>query len=289
MNRSTVANRWNLELIEANHQRWSDDPNSVDATWQAFFEGYELAQAGLGHAQPGSDGTPSHRPDEAQAAVTRLIDAYREVGHYLADLDPLGLAPPGDAGGLLDLGPYGLTDADLDRTFVARLFDPPQATAPRDHRRAPGNLLRQDRRRVHAHPEQRDPDLAPRPDGVDPGTGRSLDLRQKRRIILKLNAAELFETFLHTHYVGAKRFSLEGGETLIPLLDAIIERSAQHEVKEIVLGMPHRGRLNVLANTLDKPYGMIFGEFEDNQPETVARRRRREVPPRLFGRPPHRR
>ena len=92
-----------------------------------------------------------------------------------------------------------------------------------------------------------------------------LDLKRKRRILLKLNAAELFETFLHTHYVGQKRFSLEGGEMLIPLLDAIIERSARFGVREIVLGMPHRGRLNVLANTLNKPYGLIFGEFEGNR------------------------
>ncbi len=98
----------------------------------------------------------------------------------------------------------------------------------------------------------------------------SFDLRQKRRIILKLNAAELFETFLHTHYVGQKRFSLEGGEMLIPLLDSIIERSAGFGVREIVLGMPHRGRLNVLANILNKPYGMVFSEFEGNMPETVA-------------------
>ncbi len=96
------------------------------------------------------------------------------------------------------------------------------------------------------------------------------DLRKKRRIILKLNAAELFETFLSTRYMGQKRFSLEGGEMLIPLLDAIIERSASHGVREFVFGMPHRGRLNVLANILNKPYGMIFGEFEENLPETVA-------------------
>src|SRR3954454_15195490 len=99
---------------------------------------------------------------------------------------------------------------------------------------------------------------------------QNYDLWNTGRIILKLNAAELFETFLSTHYVGQKRFSLEGGEMLIPLIDAIVERSAQFGVREIVLGMPHRGRLNVLANTLDKPYGMIFGEFEDNQPETYA-------------------
>jgi 2-oxoglutarate dehydrogenase E1 component len=96
------------------------------------------------------------------------------------------------------------------------------------------------------------------------------DLRKKRRILLKLNAAGQFETFLHSHYVGQKRFSLEGGEMLIPLLDAIIERSSQFGVREIIMGMPHRGRLNVLANILNKPYGMIFNEFEGNLPKTVA-------------------
>jgi len=268
MNRSTVANRWNLELIEANHQRWSDDPNSVDSTWQAFFEGYELAQAGLANQPAGSNGTVDH-PNEAQAAVTRLTDAYREVGHYLADLDPLGLAPPGDAGGLLDPDYYGLTEADLDRTFFTKLFNPPQATL-RDLIAA----LRETYCRaigveyMHIRNNEIRTWLRDRMESTRNRPG--LDLRQKRRIILKLNAAELFETFLHGHYVGAKRFSLEGGETLIPLLDAIIERSALHNVKEIVLGMPHRGRLNVLANTLDKPYGMIFGEFEDNQPETFG-------------------
>ena len=98
-----------------------------------------------------------------------------------------------------------------------------------------------------------------------------LDAKKKRRIIYKLNAAELFETFLQEHYVGQKRFSLEGGEMLIPLLDAVIERAGASGVREIVMGMPHRGRLNVLANILDKPYGMIFNEFEGNHlPETVG-------------------
>ncbi len=263
MNRSTVANRWNLELIEANYQRWSGDPTSVDATWQAFFEGYSLAEAG----QSGED--CSVEGGAAQAAVTRLIDAHREVGHYLADLDPLKLTAPGDPTGLLDLASFGLAEADLDRTFHTKLFDPPRATL-RDLVAA----LRETYcgsigvEFMHIRNPQVRTWLQERMEGTR--NRPRLDIRQKRRIILKLNAAELFETFLHTHYVGAKRFSLEGGETLIPLLDAVIERSAKYGVKEIVLGMPHRGRLNVLANTLDKPYGMIFGEFEDNQPETYA-------------------
>ena len=268
MNRSTVANRWNAELIEANHQLWSADPTSVDPTWQAFFEGFELAQAGLGK-KPGTPGAGDEHASEAQAAVTRLIDAYREVGHYVANLDPLGLTPPGDVGGLLDPAYYGLTEADLDRTFFTRMFEPAEATL-RDLIAALRDTYCRTVGVEYMHIRDNEVRTWLR-DRMEPTRNQPrLSLQQKRRIIWKLNAAELFETFLHSHYVGAKRFSLEGGETLIPLLDALIERSAKHKVREIVLGMPHRGRLNVLANTLDKPYGMIFGEFEDNQPMSFA-------------------
>src|SRR6185312_17159656 len=98
MNRSTVANRWNLELIEENHQRWRDDPASVDESWRIFFEGYELGQTGGGPPQADVDLNAA----QAQANVTRLIDAYREIGHYLADLDPLKLSPPRDTHELLE-------------------------------------------------------------------------------------------------------------------------------------------------------------------------------------------
>ena len=101
MNRSTVANRWNLDLLEENYQRWRNDPASVDETWRIFFEGYELGQSA-------GDGVPRTDVDQdaarAQAAVTRLIDAYREIGHYLADLDPLKLNPPRESHELLEPG-----------------------------------------------------------------------------------------------------------------------------------------------------------------------------------------
>src|SRR3954466_6036509 len=104
MNRSTVATRWNLDLIEENHQRWRNDPASVDETWRIFFEGYELGQGG--------DGVPRADVDQdaarAQAEVTRVADAYREIGHYLADLDPLKLNPARKYHDLLDLEPFGL-------------------------------------------------------------------------------------------------------------------------------------------------------------------------------------
>src|SRR3954471_18605589 len=265
MNRSTVANRWNLDLIEANYQRWRADPGSVDDSWRLFFERYELGQSGDGLARSDID----HDAARAQAAVTRLIDAYREIGHYLADLDPLKLNPPRQSHELLDLEAFGLTDADLDKVFYNKLTDPPYCTlreliaALRATycRKIGVEYMHIRNTEVRNWLQERMEPIRNRP---------QLDLRQKRRIIYKLNAAELFETFLHAHYVGQKRFSLEGGEMLIPLLDAIIERSAKFGVREIVMGMPHRGRLNVLVNTLNKPYGMIFGEFEENLPETVG-------------------
>ncbi|HMB07520.1 MAG TPA: multifunctional oxoglutarate decarboxylase/oxoglutarate dehydrogenase thiamine pyrophosphate-binding subunit/dihydrolipoyllysine-residue succinyltransferase subunit, partial [Isosphaeraceae bacterium] len=264
-NRSTVANRWNLDLIEEYHQRWRNDPASVDDTWRIFFEGFELGQSGDG--RPGTD--VDHDAARAQAAVTRLIDAYREIGHYLADLDPLKLNPRRDSHEQLELSAFGLTADDLDKVFYHRLSDPPSTTL-----RELIAILRETYCRkigveyMHIRNTQVRKWLQER---MEPNRNRPrFDIRQKRRIILKLNAAELFETFLHTHYVGQKRFSLEGGEMLIPLLDAIIERSARFGVREIVLGMPHRGRLNVLANILNKPYGQIFSEFEGNLPETVA-------------------
>ncbi len=267
MNRSTVASRCNLELLEDYHRRWRADPASVDESWRIFFEGYELGQAGA----TAVDGEVPTDPDttRAQSGVTRLIDAYREIGHYLADLDPLQLNPTRDTHELLDPSNFGLTEADLDRVFYNRLTDPPYATL-----RDLIDVLRETYcgkigvEYMHIRNPQVRRWLQERMEPVR--NNPSFDLRKKRRIVLKLNAAELFETFLSTHYVGQKRFSLEGGEMLIPLLDAIIERSAHHGVREVVFGMPHRGRLNVLANILNKPYGMIFAEFEENLPETVA-------------------
>ncbi|HWE40137.1 MAG TPA: 2-oxoglutarate dehydrogenase E1 component [Isosphaeraceae bacterium] len=269
MNRSTVANRSNLEVIEENYRRWSADPAAVDASWRAFFEGFEL---GCAHAPPGAaageDGGADLDLARAQAGVTRLIDAYREVGHYLADLDPLKLGRR-DSHERLDLAAFGLTDADLDRTFFTELVD---------HRRATLREILAILRDTYCRTIGVEYMYIRRPDvrawlqqRMEPTRNRPpMDPKQHRRIIYKLHAAELFETFLHTHYVGQKRFSLEGAEMLIPMLDVLVERAGRFGVREIVLGMPHRGRLNVLANTLNKPYSMIFSEFEGNLPRTVA-------------------
>jgi 2-oxoglutarate dehydrogenase E1 component len=266
MERATFASPANLSLIEDYYLRWQKDPSSVDASWRIFFEGYEL-----GHEPRGT--TRDHLDLDAaraQAAVTRLIDAYREFGHYLADLDPLKLKPRNKTFELLEPTAFGLTDTDLERVFYNKLSDADYSTLAELI-----DILRETYCRSIGVEFMHIPDPGIRKwllDRMEPNRNRpQLDAKKKRRIIYKLNAAELFETFLQDHYVGQKRFSLEGGEMLIPMLDAIIERAAASGVREIIMGMPHRGRLNVLANILDKPYGMIFNEFEgDHLPETVG-------------------
>ncbi len=265
MNRSTVGSRWNSDLVVQLFDQWKRDPQSVDASWQAFFEGYSLGSETSPGAPAGADGASS----QAQAGVTRLIDAYREIGHYLADLDPLGLSPQRDTHELLELEEFGLTESDLDKTFFTKLFPGNSATLRQiiaalrqTYSRTIGvEYMHISNRRVRRWLQQK----------MEPARNTpELNSKQKRRILLKLYAAELFETFLHTHYMGQKRFSLEGGETLIPLLDAIVEDSGPRGVADIIFGMPHRGRLNVLTNTLEKPYGMVFSEFEGNIPNTVG-------------------
>lgn len=258
MNRPTVASRWNLDVIEEHHKRWQTNPASVDETWRIFFEGYEL---GLDRDSSTSAVATETGNGSAQAAVTRLIDAYREMGHRLANLDPLGLNPPPESLDGLRLEDFGLSETELDQTFFTKMTSPPTTTL-----RNILEILRETYcetigvEYMHIRNAEVRQWLKERmePHKNHPG----LDLKVKRRILLKLNQAELFEVFLHTHYLGAKRFSLEGGESLIPLLDAIVERSSRQGVHELVMGMPHRGRLSVLANILNKPIGSIFSEFE---------------------------
>src|ERR671933_83210 len=126
MNRSTAASRWNLDWIEETYRRWQDDPTSVGESWQAFFEGFDLGSARDGHPPGASEAELD--AGRAQAAVTRLIDAYREIGHYLADLDPLQLTPSRGSHELLEPAAFGLTDADLDRTFYSKLTEPNHVT-----------------------------------------------------------------------------------------------------------------------------------------------------------------
>ncbi len=195
--------------------------------------------------------------------VHQLINMYRVRGHLLANLDPLGRRDP-STHPELDINHHGLSIWDLDREFPAGTL----GGGGDDERRLPlreilGRLRDAYARTVgveYMHIQEPD-----QKEWVQARVERPVDEpspEEKRRILDRLVAAEAFERFLHTKYLGQKRFSLEGAETLIPMLDALCSAAADSGVSEIVMGMAHRGRLNVLANTVGKSYAQIFREFE---------------------------
>jgi 2-oxoglutarate dehydrogenase E1 component len=263
MSRPSAASRYNLEGLDQMYQQWRQDAGSVPESWRWFFDGFELGYTQLPPTAATSGATSS------QTSIVALIDAYRGLGHLLANLDPLSTAPTTIPA--LELSAFGFTDADLDRDFDVSHFVGMQkatlgqlvAALKETYCRTIGveymhiqdaGIRRWLRERMEPRRNQ-------------PETAR----RQRMRILMELNQAELFEEFLHTKFMGQKRFSLEGAETLIPLLNEIVEKAADAGVREIVMGMAHRGRLNVLANVLNKPYTEIFSEFEDNyQPNATS-------------------
>jgi multifunctional 2-oxoglutarate metabolism enzyme len=201
--------------------------------------------------------------EDKNGRVLELIAAYRNRGHLMADIDPLRLdqtrfrSHPD-----LDVNTHGLTLWDLDREFKVNGF------AGAEHKKLRDVLgLLRDAYCRHVGVEYTHI--------LEPEQQKWLQERievkhdkptvaQQKYMLSKLNAAEAFETFLQTKYVGQKRFSLEGAETVIPMMDAAIDQAAEHALDEVVIGMPHRGRLNVLANIVGKPYSQIFSEFEGN-------------------------
>ena len=214
------------------------------------------------------EGVGSEEHLEKQAGVLRLINMYRVRGHLLANLDPLQsktvLAHPE-----LDPAFHGLSVWDFDREFfVDDLAGQRGDRSLRDVLDSLRDAYCQTVGIEFMHIQEPDQKrwIQERVEGVD----RTLDLEDKRYILERLNAAESFERFLHSKYVGHKRFSLEGAESLIPILDVLLEESVQQGSERAVMGMAHRGRLNVLTNVVGKGYGRIFREFEgDVDPESV--------------------
>jgi 2-oxoglutarate dehydrogenase E1 component len=242
------GNSWMAAELLDQYQR---NPRSVTESWRTYFHGLPAG---------GRDAL------EKQARLLQLIRAYRVRGHLVADVDPLG--EPRPVPGELDPAGYGLTGEDVGREFFTN-------DLAGGGRQTLGQILEVLRdtycRTVGAEYmfiqefdqrewlQERMEACRNRP-VLEPG--------ERLRILDKLVQAEAFERYLHTTYVGHKRFSLEGGEALIPLLDRILTGAAQSGVREALLGMPHRGRLNVLANTVGKPLPRIFAEFEgDLDPE----------------------
>lgn len=242
------------QWIEHLYRLWQQGPEQVGADWRAFFAGFELAGAPL----PGG-----LAPGQAlkEAAVQSLLYRFRDIGHLLACTDPL--SPCQTEHPLLKLESFGLEEGDLDKVFTVKRFLQDRASL-----REILEVLRDTYCRsigvefMHIQ----DPDERQwLKDRMEPIRNRpKIDRSRQRSILARLQEAALFENFLHRNFLGQKRFSLEGGETVIPLLDAAVEKAARLGFRDLILGMPHRGRLNVLANIFHKPLSAIFAEFQDN-------------------------
>ena len=268
MDKYSYISNAHSDYIEGLYQTYRSNPAELDPQWQKFFEGFEFSQNFSEGGQAANirtsvtGGSVSAGNMQKEFAVAALIEGYRNRGHLLANTNPVRKRK--DRQPRLDLADFGLSEADLGQTFQAA-----QLAA------MPGATLQQVIDRLKA--------IYLGKIGFEFGYVRDLEQskwlqnkcenewvnfnpshEQKTRIFTKLNEAVVFENFLHTKYVGQKRFSLEGGETTIPALDFIINTGADLGVEEIMVGMAHRGRLNVLANTLGKTYEMIFNEFEGN-------------------------
>lgn len=263
----------NASYVEDLYEQYLVSPDSVDPKWKSYFDGFKGREAGdvphsaaIAHIteaakNAGKVGANAGSGDERERNVGRLITAYRSRGHLGANLDPLGLTPPVNPPDL-GLPFHHLSDADLNDEFstggvggqprmkLRDLFARLKATYT-------GSIGAEFM--YIAEVEQRQW-LYQRLEAA--GGNYNLDADTKRRTLERLTAAEGLERYLHTKYVGQKRFSLEGGDSLIPMMDTIIRDAGKEGVKDVIIGMAHRGRLNVLVNTLGKNPRKLFDEFE---------------------------
>ncbi|HHX84307.1 MAG TPA: multifunctional oxoglutarate decarboxylase/oxoglutarate dehydrogenase thiamine pyrophosphate-binding subunit/dihydrolipoyllysine-residue succinyltransferase subunit [Actinomycetales bacterium] len=208
---------------------------------------------------------------DKDARVLELIAAYRDRGHLMADIDPLDGMHAQRSRNFhpdLDVNTHELTLWDLDRKFSVGGFVGKDKMRLRD---VLSSLRAAYCRKIgieytHILENEQRQWIQDRVEGVDDKP----TVAEQKYILSKVNAAEAFETFLQTKYVGQKRFSLEGAESVIPMMDAVIDEAAEFALDEVVIGMPHRGRLNVLANIVGKPYKQIFTEFEGNMDPSAA-------------------
>jgi 2-oxoglutarate dehydrogenase E1 component len=260
MDKYSYISNADVGYVDQLYQNYKQDPNSVDLTWQKFFEGYEFSSQRYGENGNGASGEDSLSIKETQ--VRNLIFTYRSFGHLASLTNPVRERRNHNV--QFDHKSVGLTDADLDSEFdVAAEIGMQRSTLRKIIEKLKAvylgpigyeyNFIRNDEIRQWFFQKCEKEYYAYNPNS-----------EVKKGILAKLNEAVVFENFLHTKFLGQKRFSLEGGENTIPALQTIINKAAELDVKEVVIGMAHRGRLNVLSNILGKTYEQIFTEFEGN-------------------------
>jgi 2-oxoglutarate dehydrogenase E1 component len=271
MNSLSIPTGANAEIIDVMYRTWLDNPDAVDPTWRAFFQGFSLGSNG---------GRPSDAAarDESsgiivdslkQSHVHYLIAAYRSLGHYQSHIDPLSEKPAPYS--KLQLSEFSLSDADLNTSFdigtylgggQMKLKDVIAALEETYCGYVGVEYTHIQDQECRKWLQDRIESTRLKPTFSD---------AQKLRILRHVHKAELFEKFLHTKYVGQKRFSLEGGETVIAAIDAIIDHCPETGIEEIVMGMAHRGRLNVLCSIMRKSFDALFEQFSENYlPDSVA-------------------
>ena len=257
MDKLTYLSNADSSYIDGLYQAYKADPTSVDFGWQKFFEGFEFGQGSEG-VSIDTENVPEHALKEIN--VLNMIHGYRDRGHLFTHTNPVRERRkyyPGK-----ELETFGLSEADMDTVFNAGVELGIGPAKLRDIRqliedtycRSIGVEFKYIR-----NPEK----IKWLQDYMEKTRNQpTYDVEQKKRIFKKLNRAVVFESFLGTKFLGQKRFSLEGAESLIPALDSVIEKGASLGIQEFMIGMAHRGRLNVLANIMGKPYKTIFSEFE---------------------------
>lgn len=272
MDRFSFLNTAHIELIDSMYQQYLQSPDSIEPSWKSFFQGFDFALENYGESvqevsqvvQTAINTGAVPEDILTEFKVINLIEAYRTRGHLFTKTNPVRKRR--EYSPTLDIENFGLTKADLGKKFdcATQVGMPAPATLEEIIKRLEQiycdsigveyihiknveekNFIRKWISENENHP--------------------ILSVDEKRQILHKLNQAIAFERFLHTKFVGQKRFSLEGGESLIPAVDQLISYSSQHGVDEVVLGMAHRGRLNVLSNIFQKSYKEIFSEFEGKE------------------------
>jgi len=245
--------------IEELYQSYQKDPESVDQSWQQFFEGFEFSQQNY-NGIASSDASP--KVSSKETLVRNLIQAYRMRGHLKSDTNPVRERRSHDA--RIDLEDFGLSEQDLKEEFSVGQDIGLGKTSLKNIIAALNKTYIGSIGFEYMH--IRDPKIVDWfIDKAESSKGNYQPSKEeKKQILSKLNEAVIFENFLHTKFLGQKRFSLEGGENTIAFLDKVINRSSEMGTKEVVIGMAHRGRLNVLANIMGKTYEQIFSEFEGN-------------------------
>jgi len=281
--RTSYISGGNADYVEALYEKYLESPNEVDQEWRDCFDKLprvngniqpdvphatvrahflELARQNRGAVRATVADSLATDHERKQIRVVQLISAYRQRGHQKANIDPLGLMQRED---VPDLDPayHHLSAADFDTVFQTGVFyiGTDQATL--------GDIITALEKTycgsigaefMHIVDTEQRQWIQKRMDGVRSSPEYSVDT--KRHVLERLTAAEGLEKYLGSRYPGTKRFGLEGGESLIPMLDELVQRAGSYEAKEVVIGMAHRGRLNVLINTFGKQPSELFDEFE---------------------------